>query len=197
MSDKKADIFRCGKELFSSKGFKDTNVSDITKLAGVAVGTFYNYYPSKEKLFMDIFLQENVILKKGIMEAIDPDGDPFAVMQEVMARNAAGMDAHPILREWNNREVFARIEQQYREDNGLAHVDFMYSHFTELVRKWQAGGKMRSDIDSGMIMALFHSIVHVEAHKNEIGIQFFPQLLNYLSEFIMNGLTEQKHHQKG
>ena len=51
MKDKKTDIFNCGKELFSSKGFKDTNVSDITKVAGMGVGTFYNYYDSKEKLF--------------------------------------------------------------------------------------------------------------------------------------------------
>lgn len=48
MEDKKADIFNCGKELFSSKGFKDTNVSQI------AVG-YINYYSSKKKLFLDIY----------------------------------------------------------------------------------------------------------------------------------------------
>ncbi|WP_242832622.1 TetR/AcrR family transcriptional regulator [Clostridium saccharoperbutylacetonicum] len=39
-------------------------MSDITKKAGIGVGTFYNYYSSKEKLFMEIFLEENVKLKK-------------------------------------------------------------------------------------------------------------------------------------
>jgi hypothetical protein len=29
MEDKKADIFNFGKELFSSKGFKGTNVSEL------------------------------------------------------------------------------------------------------------------------------------------------------------------------
>ena len=38
MEDKKEIIFNCAKELFITKGFKDTNVSDITKMAGIAVG---------------------------------------------------------------------------------------------------------------------------------------------------------------
>lgn len=66
MEDKKTKIYECAKELFSNKGFKDTNVSGITKMAGIAVGSFYNYYPSKEKLFMDIFLEENEKLKKAV-----------------------------------------------------------------------------------------------------------------------------------
>lgn len=40
MEDKKALIYDCAKELFSAKGFKDTNISEITKRAGMAVGTF-------------------------------------------------------------------------------------------------------------------------------------------------------------
>ncbi len=59
MIDKKADILKCGRELFRSKGFKDTNVAEITEMAGIATGTFYNYYPSKDKLFMEIYLEEN------------------------------------------------------------------------------------------------------------------------------------------
>ena len=48
--DIKARIKESGKNLFSKKGYKNTNVAEITKMAGVATGTFYNYYPSKEKL---------------------------------------------------------------------------------------------------------------------------------------------------
>ncbi|MDF2939025.1 MAG: transcriptional regulator, partial [Paenibacillaceae bacterium] len=59
MEDKKTRIYNCAKELFSTNGFKDTGISDIAKKAGMAVGTIYNYYPSKEKLFMDIYLEEN------------------------------------------------------------------------------------------------------------------------------------------
>ncbi len=190
MIDKKADILKYGRELFGSKGFKDTNVAEIAKMAGMATGTFYNYYPSKDKLFMEIYLEENVKLKKAIMESVDLEADPIHVMKEIMFLNLKGMTSNPILREWYNREVFTRIEQSFREDNGLKSVDFLYDSFIDIVRKWQIEGKVRKDIEAGMIMAIFSALVNVETHKEEIGIEYFPQVLEYLGEFTMKGLMD-------
>ena len=189
MDNKKTQIYDSAKELFSLKGFKDTNVSDITKKAGVAVGTFYNYYSSKEKLFMDIFLDENVKLKKSCLQSIDLNNSPLEVVRQMLGLNVQGMKANPILREWYNRSVFIRIEQIYREENGLENFDFLYDSFYEIILKWQEEGKMRRDIDSKMIMTIFAAIINVDTHKEEIGIQYFPELLDYMSEFIMKGLT--------
>jgi AcrR family transcriptional regulator len=190
VEDKKTDIFTCGKELFSTKGFKDTNVSNITKMAGIAVGTFYNYYPSKEKLFLEIFLEENAKLKKSMMQSLDLDEDPLKLMKQLMELNIQGMYANPILKEWYNKDVFDKIEQLYREENGIHAVDFLYDSFTELVKKWQAEGKMRNDIDCKLIMALFTALINIDTHKEEIGASHFPQLLDYLAEFVMKGLTD-------
>jgi len=190
LSDKKADIFNYGRELFSSKGFKDTNVSDITKMAGIGVGTFYNYYSSKEKLFMEIFLEENVKLKKSIMESVNSDDDPLKMIKEFMSLNISGMNSNPILREWYNRDVFSKLEQLYREENGNNAVDFLYGSSKELIKKWQAEGKMREDIDSELIMAIFAALINIDTHKEEIGIQYFPHILDYLTEFVIKGLTD-------
>ena len=186
--DKKAEILRCGRELFSANGFKDTNVSDITQKAGIAAGTFYLYYPSKDELFMEIYNEENVKLKREIMAALNLDGDPMTVIAEMIRLNYEGMTANPILREWYNRDVFTRIERKFREQNGLEKVDFMYASFAEVVKKWQDDGKMRADIDSSMVMAIFAAIVNVDTHKEEIGLQYFPALMGYLTEFVMSSL---------
>ena len=190
LMDKKAELFRCGKELFSEKGFKGTNVAEITKRAGMATGTFYNYYASKEKLFMEIFLEENARMKRSILDTLDMDADPMEVMGEMVSRNLRGINADPILREWYNRDVFNKIEQLYREENGLDHVDFLYDCFIDVVRKWQNDGKMRSDIDAEMIMAIFAALVNIDTHKEEIGLQYFPQVMEHMANFIMKGLIE-------
>lgn len=190
MGDKKADIYNSGRELFCSKGFKDTNVSDITKMASIGVGTFYNYYSSKEKLFLEIFLEENVKLKKSIIKSIDMNEEPIKVVKEVLSLNISGMNSNPILREWYNRDVFSKLEQNYREENGIKYVDFLYNSFVELIKKWQAEGKIRNDIDYELIMAIFTSIINIDTHKEEIGLHYFPQVIDYLVEFIMKGLTD-------
>jgi AcrR family transcriptional regulator len=190
LTDKKTLIRNCGKDLFSSKGFKDTNVVEITKMAGVATGTFYNYYASKEKLFMDLFLEENAKLKKDIMKSIDLNGDPVNVVKEMMFLNDQGMKVNSILREWYNKDVFAKIEQNYREENGLDSVGFLYDSFIEIVKRWQIEGKMRHDIDAEMIMAIFAALINVDTHKEEVGLQYFPQVLEHLTEFALTGLTD-------
>jgi AcrR family transcriptional regulator len=189
MPDKKAIIYQCAKELFSAKGFKDTNVTDVTEMAGIAAGTFYLYYPSKEHLFMDIYLDENDKLKHAIMENVDTEGEPLQVIQQLMQQNMAGMAANPILREWYNKDVFRKIEEKYREKSGLERVDFLYASFLEIIRKWQVQGKMRADIAAEMIMALFSAVIVIDLHKDEIGFQYFPQIQMHLTDFIMQGLT--------
>ncbi|MDI9594669.1 MAG: TetR/AcrR family transcriptional regulator, partial [Atribacterota bacterium] len=56
------------------------------------------------------------------------------------------------------------------------------------VKKWQNERKMRNDIDAEMIMAIFTALINIDTHKEEIGLQYFPQVLEYLTKFIMEGL---------
>ena len=189
MRNKKEDIFNSGKELFSTKGFKDTNVSDITKMADIGVGTFYNYYSSKEKLFMNIFLEENVKLKNSIMKSVNFNDDPLKIVKELMILNINGMYSNPILKEWYNKDVFSKLEQCYREENGISYVDFLYSDFLELIKKWQLEGRFRNDIDSEFIMAIFTALINIDTHKDEIGLKYFPDILDYLVEFTIKGLS--------
>ena len=189
MKDTKTILFNCGKELFSRNGFKDTNVSDITKISGIGTGTFYNYYSSKDELFMEIYLEENEKLKKKIIKSVNMDQDPGSVVKELMLLNLKGMKSNPILKEWYNKEVSVKIENYFREQKGLNRLDFMYQDFFEIIKRWQKEGKIRNDIDSTMIMAIFTSIITIEIHKEEIGLQYFPEILDYLTDFTMKGLA--------
>lgn len=190
MEGKKTILFDCAKELFATKGFKDTNIADITRQAGFSVGTFYNYYPSKDMLFLEIFETETSELMKNIMKSVNLNDSPVKLIKQLLVMNMEGMLSNPILRQWYNPEVFNKIEQLFREDNGLQAVDFLYRDFSKLVRKWQAEGKMRSDMGSDMIMAIFEAIIRIGHLKEEIGLQYFPQLQDYLTEFVMKGLTD-------
>lgn len=190
MDDKKALIFSVGKELFSKKGFKDTNVAEITREAGVAVGTFYLYYSSKEKLFFDVFMEENLKLKQHCLDSLDYSGTPQAIVEQMLRLNAEGVATNPILRQWYQSNVYHKLEQVFRKENAMGSMTFLYDAFLVLVERWQAEGKMRRDIDSTMIMMLFAAIVNVNTHKEEIGLEFFPELLQIMTTLVMQGLTK-------
>jgi AcrR family transcriptional regulator len=50
-------ILEKGAELFIGKGFEDTTTRDIALAAGLAAGTMFNYFPSKETLAMSMVAQ--------------------------------------------------------------------------------------------------------------------------------------------
>ena len=190
MEDKKAELFRCGKELFGSKGFKDTNIADITRMAGVAVGTFYNYYPSKEKLFMEIYLAENEALKRRMMAVVNPNDEPLQFIKRVIKFNYEGIRNNPILCQWYNKDVYDKLERLFKEENGMGVSEIYQKEEKALIQTWQAEGKIRNDISSEMIMAMFTAIISIDTHKEEIGLQYFPELQDHLTDFVLKGLTD-------
>lgn len=48
-------IFKSAFKLFGELGYKKTDMKKIAKESKIAVGTLYNYYSSKEELFLDVF----------------------------------------------------------------------------------------------------------------------------------------------
>lgn len=190
--DIKSDIFKHGKAMFSTKGFKKTNIKEIAQSAGIGVGTFYNYYSSKEQLFLEIYIQENENLKKSLIESIDLDQEPVKVINQLIMGNAEAIHSNPILKEWYNQDFYKKLEQYYQNE-GSKNIDSFRDFYMELFKKWKAQGKIREDIDEELLPVFFDSLVYIDTHKDDIGIQHFPQVIQYLAEFIMQGLT---NHQK-
>lgn len=52
--DKETRILKAAEEIFSKKGFIKARISEISQLAGVAEGTIYDYFESKEDLLLSI-----------------------------------------------------------------------------------------------------------------------------------------------
>lgn len=63
-------IIEAGFELIKQYGLKKTAVGDIAKKAGIATGTFYNFFPSKEEFVYQIVLFKRDVLKGYFDELI-------------------------------------------------------------------------------------------------------------------------------
>lgn len=54
-AERRQEFITVAKELFLAKGYEQTMVQDICKAAGVAKGTFFYYFPTKEDILQAIF----------------------------------------------------------------------------------------------------------------------------------------------
>ncbi|GLB60558.1 TetR/AcrR family transcriptional regulator [Cytobacillus sp. NCCP-133] len=55
MNDRKQLVIKKAHQLFLDKGFQATSIQDILEYTGIAKGTFYNYFSSKNELLISIF----------------------------------------------------------------------------------------------------------------------------------------------
>lgn len=62
--DLKDRLFRTALKLFHEQGYENATVQQITEKAGVAKGTFFNHFPSKEHVLAQWYRQST-------LEAID------------------------------------------------------------------------------------------------------------------------------
>ena len=67
MEDKKGALREAARRMFSERGYKATSIAAIAKEAHVAVGSFYNYYRSKEEAFIDVHDEENDRVRQEII----------------------------------------------------------------------------------------------------------------------------------
>ena len=47
---KRIELLKIAEQVFMTKGFNETNISDILEVAGISKGAFYHYFKSKEEL---------------------------------------------------------------------------------------------------------------------------------------------------
>ena len=74
MNETKRRILDAAKELFATEGIKSTTVSEIAKAAGVAKGTIYKYFESKEEILQEVIHQEAMKVYEEIDEALRGSG---------------------------------------------------------------------------------------------------------------------------
>ena len=63
---RKKELIKIAYELFITKGYEDTSVDEIIKVAGIAKGTYYYYFKSKEQTLEEVI---NMIIDKCVFNA--------------------------------------------------------------------------------------------------------------------------------
>ncbi|MBS9534771.1 TetR/AcrR family transcriptional regulator [Mycobacterium sp. M1] len=99
----RAGLIAAARKVFERDGYLDAKLSDITKAAGCAIGSFYTYFSNKEEIFAAVLEQAQQDMLHPGMDRVSAADDPYAVLE---ASNRAYLEAYR-----RNAKLMGLLEQ--------------------------------------------------------------------------------------
>lgn len=181
-----------GKRRFEALGLRKTSVEDLTKASGIAQGSFYKFFVSKEELFYHILLEEEVVIRNQLLALVS---EAAIVTKEGIQRFLLDalrlLGESPLIRQMYLEGEFAQLvrklppellEQNFSEDTDA---------LMPVIRTWQAAGILvhtRPEI----IVSMIRSLVLLTLHKQEIGVDIYTDTLSFLLDLISEGMVSKR-----
>jgi AcrR family transcriptional regulator len=132
-------LLEAAAEEFGTRGYHEAAITGITQRAGVALGTFYTYFESKEELFRALVRDMSQATRAHVAEAVRGAPDRIAAERIGLAAFIRFTRAHPELYRIIEEAQFV-AEDVYREH---------YLTFVEGYRQGLAAAAERGEISPG------------------------------------------------
>lgn len=93
--DRPAAIRRALRDLVAERGFHGASMGAVAKAAGVATGTAYVHYESKEELVHATYLELKAELGRAVLAGLDPGLAPQDAWRHILLAAWAHLSAEP------------------------------------------------------------------------------------------------------
>ena len=183
------DLLHKGKALFIQYGFLKTSIDDIVQACGIAKGSFYTYYSSKEELYYAILRKEEAIKKEIMVEIMRETLPPKELLVRFFEKSWQAIEGNPFLQSLYQRGEFERIVSRLPQELLDEHAREDLKESAEFVRWLQAKGITETDPE--VLIGLFRTVILIPLHRGEIGEEIFPKMMAKMIACLAEGLTHE------
>jgi len=155
-SPKKQALLEAAIELFAKDGFWHTTTANIAKHAGVATGTLFTYFPTKNDLLDEVYLMIKREALAEVQREPKPQGSFEAVFKGIHTRLLKWGSANPkkfqlMLQLRQGNQVSQRIHETIEDD---------WKESYDWIKLGQQEGKLAS-FPTNLLLSIIHG--HLEA----------------------------------
>lgn len=123
----KETLLKAARKSFLKQGFKKTNVAHICAEAGIATGSFYKFFKSKEELFLVLYDRENETLRENLIQELDRKTDLIEAVDVLLDYVFAHVRQNNILLEWYKQAIGPTLHDYYAQQ--IAAGDYSFSAY--------------------------------------------------------------------
>ena len=142
--DKRDRILKAAVKVFAKSGFHATRVSEVAKAAGVADGTIYLYFKSKEELLFSLFQDRVDKLLSFMREELPKQPDAPARLRAVIDMQLGLLEGERDLAEVIT--VILRQSTRLMKEYAAPHFNAYLDAIAKIIADGQATGAFRQDV---------------------------------------------------
>ena len=133
---------------FGERGFHDASISDITRRAGVALGSFYTYFESKEAIFQALVRDFSEGVRVAASQGIEGSESSLAAEQRAFSAFLEFAREH--------KEIYRIIDEAEFVDpqSYRAHYEGAAVRILERLNKGAERGEFRNDLEEAHAWAI-------------------------------------------
>jgi TetR/AcrR family fatty acid metabolism transcriptional regulator len=143
-SDKHQQIIEAAVRVFARNGYYNSRVSDIAREAGVASGTIYLYFKTKDEILVSLFREKMAAWVAHVRAEIAGEPDAVAKIRRIVGLHFAVLEKDPALAE----VVQVELRQGHKFFRGAsAHeVSAYFELIRSVLEEGQAAGVVHRDL---------------------------------------------------
>lgn len=179
------------RQLFAAHGLKKTSIEDLTKAAGIAQGSFYLFFPSKEELFVYILKQEEDQIRSTLIERFFTSGPiKKADFKQFLHESFSVMENNPFIRQLHTAGTLEILTRKIPEDKWKEYFEEDTDYLRPFIIHAQKQGWM-IEKHPDTITSLIRSIVLLTLQKRQIGEDHYQATIDLLIDLISEGLIRE------
>jgi len=171
--------------VFRRRGFALSRVEDICKEAGIAKGTYYLYYSTREEV-LGVLLQHFLSEGRAGLEALasGPISDAAAAVGEIIDDAAQRLDFIPLFWEVAGHQA---VQSEYELNRKLSELfDGLAEGFEDVLRAGRQAGSLRGDLDipafSRMIVSAIDGVIlHAALFGDQMQVHLQEQKIELMN----------------
>ena len=143
-SGKSQQIIDAAVRVFARAGYYNSRVSDIAREAGIASGTIYLYFKTKDEILVTLFRDKMAAWVESVRKEIAAEPDPVAQIRRLIALHFSVLESNPDLAE----VVQVELRQGHKFFRGAsAHeVSAYFALIGGVLEAGMVSGQIRRDV---------------------------------------------------
>ncbi|WP_117593953.1 TetR/AcrR family transcriptional regulator [Haloprofundus halophilus] len=180
------ELVAAGRELFAQYGLGKTTIAELTDSVGIAPSTFYQFFDSKEALYLHILEGEGERLVGTLHESLSDVDDAESGVRTLLDVLMRELETNPLVRTLVSEEELGRLRAQFTDEAAADARARKTALLRSFIEQWEQTGLLAEE-DPDVVADVLRAATFVTLYREEF--DDYDRVRDALVDVVAVGVT--------